>query len=96
MDAATIEIIINAISGPASAVAVSLLCMSGFGYFLVKHMLPAQQKIMDSFIVESRANRKVFVDAVEVMSRRLERVEDDINDIKQVIVRRGRSSNNDQ
>lgn len=96
MDEATLTLLINAISGPASAVAVSLLCMAGFGYFLVKHMLPAQQKVVDGFITESRANRKVFVDAVEVMSRRLERVEDDINDIKQVIVRRGRSSNNDQ
>jgi hypothetical protein len=87
MDAATIEIIINAISGPASAVAVSLLCMFGFGYFLVKHMLPSQQKVMDSFIIESRANRKVFVDAVEVMSRRLEKVEDDVKDIKHSVMR---------
>jgi hypothetical protein len=95
MDEATLQIILSAVSGPASGVVVAMLCMGGFGYFLVKHLLPAQQKIMDGFITESRANRKVFVDAVEVMSRRLERVEDDINDIKQVIVRRGRSSNND-
>jgi hypothetical protein len=87
MDAATITLILNAISGPASAVAVSLLCMFGFGYFLVKYSFPAQQKVMDSFIVESRANRKVFVDAVEVMSRRLEKVEDDVKEIKHSVMR---------
>jgi hypothetical protein len=87
MDAATASLLVSAISGPASAVAVSLLCMFGFGYFLVKYSLPAQEKIMDSFITESRANRKVFVDAVEVMSRRLEKVEDDVKDIKHVILK---------
>ncbi len=61
--------------------------MAGFGYFLVKHLLPAQQKIMDGFITESRANRKVFVDAVEVMSRRLEKVEDDVSEIKHSIIK---------
>jgi hypothetical protein len=87
MDAATASLLVSAISGPASAVAVSLLCMFGFGYFLVKYSLPAQEKIMDSFIIESRANRKVFVDAVEVMSRRLEKVEDDVKDIKHAILK---------
>lgn len=87
MDEATLQILINAVSGPASGIVVALLSMGAFGYFLVKHMLPSQQKIMDSFITESRANRKVFVDAVEVMSRRLEKVEDDVKDIKHSVMR---------
>ena len=87
MDAATLTLVLSAISGPASGVVVAMLCMVMFGYFLVKYLLPAQQKVMDGFITESRANRKVFVDAVEVMSRRLEKVEDDVKDIKHAILK---------
>jgi len=85
MDAATIQIIISAISGPASGVAVAMLCILMFGYFLIKHMLPQQQAMIDDFVKESRASRKVFVDAVEIMSRRLDKVEDTVNDIKDIL-----------
>lgn len=87
IDAGTLSLVLSAISGPASGVVVAMLCMVGFGYFLVKYLLPAQQKVMDGFITESRANRKVFVDAVEVMSRRLEKVEDDVSEIKHSIIK---------
>ena len=89
MDAATVQIIISAISGPASGVAVALLCILMFGYFLVKHMLPQQQAMIDDFVKESRASRKVFVDAVEIMSRRLDKVEDTVGDIKDILKGRG-------
>ena len=36
---------------------------------------------IDDLVKDSRANRKVFVDAVDVMSRRLDKVEDDVSDI---------------
>ena len=85
MDAATVQIIISAISGPASGVAVAMLCILMFGYFLVKHMLPQQQAMIDDFVKESRASRKVFVDAVEIMSRRLDKVEDAVGDIKDIL-----------
>jgi len=42
--------------------------------------------MLNAALEDSRKNRKVFVDAVEVMSRRLERVEEDISEIKQVII----------
>jgi hypothetical protein len=87
MDAATLTLVLSAISGPASGVVVAMLCMVMFGFFLVKYLLPSQQKIMDNFITESRANRKVFVDAVDVMSRRLEKVEDDVSEIKHSIIK---------
>lgn len=87
MDAATLTLVLSAISGPASGVVVAMLCMVMFGFFLIKYLLPSQQKIMDGFIIESRANRKVFVDAVEVMSRRLEKVEDDVSEIKHSIIK---------
>ena len=85
MDAATISMIFSAVAGPASGVVVALLCLFGFGYFMVKHMLPQQQNIIDDFVKESRANRKVFVDAVEIMGRRLDKVEDNVEEIKIIL-----------
>jgi len=85
MDAATISMILSAVAGPASGVVVALLCLFGFGYFMVKHMLPQQQNIIDDFVKESRANRKVFVDAVEIMGRRLDKVEDNVEEIKIIL-----------
>jgi hypothetical protein len=89
MDAATLSMILSAVAGPASGVVVALLCLFGFGYFMVKHMLPQQQAMIDDFVKESRASRKVFVDAVEIMSRRLDKVEDTVADIKDILKGRG-------
>ena len=86
VDSETLNLILSAVSGPASGVAVALLCMAGFGYFLVNWLLPQQERMLNAALEDSRKNRKVFVDAVEVMSRRLERVEEDISEIKQVII----------
>jgi len=86
IDADTLNLILSAVSGPASGVAVALLCMAGFGYFLINWLLPQQERMLNAALEDSRKNRKVFVDAVEVMSRRLERVEEDISEIKQVII----------
>ena len=88
MDAQTLNLIISAVSGPASGVAVALICILMFGYFLVKHLLPQQQAMINDFIKESRASRKVFVDAVEIMSRRLDKVEDTVSDIKDILKER--------
>lgn len=85
MEAATISMILSAVAGPASGVVVALLCLFGFGYFMVKHMLPQQQNMIDDFVKESRANRKVFVDAVEIMGRRLDKVEDNVEEIKIIL-----------
>lgn len=86
IDAETLNLILSAVSGPASGVAVALLCMAGFGYFLINWLLPQQERMLNAALEDSKKNRKVFVDAVEVMSRRLERVEEDISEIKQVII----------
>jgi hypothetical protein len=59
----TIELVLTAVAGPQQ-VAVVLIAMGAF-------MLPNQQKVMEEFIKEGRATRKVFVDAVSVMSERL-------------------------
>ena len=85
MDATTLSIILSAVAGPASGVVVALLCLFGFGYFMVKHMLPQQQNMINDFVKESRASRKIFVDAVEIMSRRLDKVEDKVEEIKIIL-----------
>ena len=82
MDAATLSMILSAVAGPASGVVVALLCILMFGYFLVKHLLPQQQSMIDDFVKESRASRKIFVDAVEIMSRRLDKVEDGLENVE--------------
>ena len=81
-EAQTLELLINAVAGPASGIVVSVLCLVGFGYFMIKHQLPRQDKLIDDFVKEGRANRRVFVDAVEVMSRRLDKVEDCVDEVK--------------
>lgn len=81
-DTEVVELLLTAVAGPAAATVVALLCLVGFGWFMIKHMLPNQQKVMEEFIKEGRANRKVFIDAVEVMSRRLDKVEDTVSSIK--------------
>jgi len=87
VDADSLNLILSATSGPASGVVVSLLCMLGFGYFLIKHLLPQQERMLNASLEDSRKNRKAFIDAVEIMSRRLERVEEDVTEIKEVIIR---------
>lgn len=84
-DTELVELILQSVAGPAAATVVALLCLVAFGWFMIKHMLPQQNKVMDEFIKEGRANRKVFCDAVEVMSRRLDKVEDSVGEIKESI-----------
>ena len=43
--------------------------------------------MIDDFVKESRASRKIFVDAVEIMSRRLDKVEDVVKDIKDIVTK---------
>lgn len=88
MDAATLSLILSAVSGPASGIVVALICLFGFGYFMIKHLLPQQQAMIDDFVKESRANRKIFADAVEIMSRRLDKVEDKVEEIKVILKER--------
>lgn len=81
MDPKTLEVLLNGATGAGGAVIICILVMY-FGYkLIVEKILPAQAKSFDDLIKDSRANRKVFVDAVEVMSRRLDKVEDHVEDI---------------
>lgn len=81
MDPATLTVILQAATGAGGAVVVCLIVMFGVYHFVVNKFLPMQKDNIDDLVKEGRANRKVFVDAVDVMSRRLDKVEDDVSDI---------------
>jgi hypothetical protein len=87
---------INAATGPASGVIVSLLCLGGFGWFLVRHLLPGHERQIDKILDSHKEDRVVFKDAitgighelksltvkVENMNEKLEDIEDDVKDLK--------------
>ena len=90
MEPQTLDAVLQAATGAGGAVIVCLIVMFGGYNLIVKHMLPSQKESINDLVKEGRANRKVFVDAVELMARRLDRVEDsvehiqkDIHDIKE-------------
>jgi len=80
-----LEMILSAVSGPASGVAVAMLCLVGFGWFLIKHLLPQQEKQLDKVLASHDADRKTFEKSVNSMSKRLDRIEEDVVYIKQKI-----------
>lgn len=82
MDQQTIETLLNAATGAGGAVVVCIMVMAGGYNLIVKHMIPSQREAVNDLVKEGRANRKVFVDAVELMARRLDRVEDSVEHIQ--------------
>ena len=84
-NAKLLELIITAASGPASGVVVALLCLGGFGYFLVKYLLPQQEKQLDKVLADHKEDRKVFERSITTMTKRLDKIEDDIGIIKSKI-----------
>lgn len=73
------------ITGPAAGIVVAMLCLAAFGYFLTKYLLPQQERQLDRVLNESKENRKVFADAVEKMGTRLDKIEDDVSEVKIIL-----------
>jgi hypothetical protein len=78
MDSATIELLLTAIQGPASAVVVSMILLAAFLHFLIKHVLPRQDAFIEKALEESKANRHTFEQAVQVMAERLEKIGENV------------------
>jgi len=75
------------VSGPAAAVFVCLLVMWK-GYKLIAEvMIPAQRDNIQDILEEHRKDRKVFVDGLVLMDKRLNAVEGDISQIKNIIIK---------
>ena len=80
-----LEVLAPLVSGPAAAVFVCLLVMwKGYG-LIVDKMLPQQKEMVQDILEEHRRDRKVFVDGLVLMDKRLSSVEDDISEIKDII-----------
>lgn len=77
-----LELILSAAAGPASGVVVALLCLAGFGWFLIKYLLPQQERQLDKVLEDHKEDRKVFEKSVTTMTRRLDKIEEDLVVIK--------------
>lgn len=75
------------VSGPAAAVFVCLIVMWKGYKLIVEQMLPAQRQNIQDILEEHRKDRKVFVDGLVLMDKRLNSVEDDISQIKHIIIK---------
>ena len=75
------------VSGPAAAVFVCLVVMWKGYKLIVEQMIPAQRQNIQDILEEHRKDRKVFVDGLVLMDKRLNSVEDDISQIKHIIVK---------
>jgi hypothetical protein len=73
------------VSGPAAAVFVCLLVMWKGYKLIVEKMLPAQADMVKDILKEHKEDRKVFMDSIRIMDKRLSSVEDDISEIKHII-----------
>jgi len=74
------------VSGPAAAVFILLIVMWK-GYKLIsEQLLPQQREMITDILEEHRKDRKVFVDGLVLMDKRLKEVEGDISEIKHAII----------
>jgi len=81
------EVLAPLVSGPAAAVFVCLVVMWKGYKLIVEQMIPAQRQNIQDILEEHRKDRKVFVDGLVLMDKRLNSVEDDISQIKHIIVK---------
>jgi len=87
-----IEIVATLISGPASAVVICLWIMHKGLKFVTETLLPSYEMKLSEILEEGRKDRKVFCDAVELIDRRFQALEQgmkvmrkDIGDIEREI-----------
>ena len=77
----TIELLINAVAGPASGIVVALIAMGAFGYFLIKYLLPQQERSLDKVLQSHEADRKTFEKSILTVSKRIDRVEENLEEV---------------
>lgn len=82
MSAEEINAIVGLIGGPASSVGVCLLIGWAAWKLLVDKILPQHEAQFERIMSEHAEDRKVFREAIGLIDKRLETVENDITDIK--------------
>ncbi len=88
-----LEVLAPLVSGPAAAVFVCLVVMWKGYKLIVEQMIPAQRQNIQDILDEHRKDRKVFVDGLSIMDRRLNSVENDISEIKHIIIKDNKCEN---
>ena len=80
-----INAIISLLSGPASSVGICLLVGYASWKLVVDRVLPSYDTKFEKIMDAHDKDRTIFKDAVTALGNRLEKVEDDIKDVKQKI-----------
>jgi len=80
-DIELIELILQSVAGPASGIVVAILSMGAFGYFLIKFLLPQQERGLDKILESHADDRKSFEKSIMTMSKRIDRVEDSLEEV---------------
>lgn len=80
-NAQMVELVLTAISGPASGIAVALMSMGAFGYFLIKYLLPQQERSLDKVLQSHEADRKTFEKSILSVSKRIDKVEEAVEEV---------------
>ena len=82
MSAEEFNLVIQLITGPASAVGICLLAGYAAWKLFVEKIMPQSDARFERIMTEHGEDRKAFREAIGVIDKRLEKVEDDITDIK--------------
>ena len=77
-----INAIISILSGPASSVGVCLLVGFTSYKLIVDKVLPSYDAKFEKIMDAHDKDRSIFKDAVSALSNRIEKVEEDVSDIK--------------
>ena len=80
-----INAIISVLSGPASSVGVCLLVGYTSYKLIVDKVLPSYDAKFEKIMDAHDKDRTIFKDAVTALGNRLEKVEDDVSEIKKKI-----------
>ena len=73
------------IAGPAAAVGVCLLVGVAGWKLIVDRVIPSYERKLEQILEEHRRDRKVFVDAIELMDRRFQSLEKNLSGIRRDI-----------
>jgi hypothetical protein len=80
-----LQTVAEIIAGPASAVGVCLLVGWACWKLVVDRVIPSYERKLNEILEEHRRDRKVFVDAIELMDRRFQALEKNLGGMRRDI-----------
>ena len=81
-----VNAIVSVLSGPASSVGVCLLVGYTSYKLIVDKVLPSYDAKFEKIMDAHDKDRTIFKDAVTTLGSRLEKVEDDVSEIKKKLI----------